>query len=119
MFVSKNQFYVFICCIGIGVISKILSIGFAVLKKNTKSTIIKIFSDICVFLVTTFIYIFISFILNFPSLRTYMIIGVIVGMFLYDKSLMIILAKITKRLYNIINQLIKSKRKHTNDRKQI
>lgn len=119
MFVTKNQFFIFLCCISIGAIGKMLSFGFLKIKSKSNILLLKILFDVLTYLLITFLFIFTSFYFKFPSVRAYMILGIMIGIILYDKSLKIILAKLTKRIYNIIEQILRIKRKHTNDRKQI
>ena len=119
MFVSKNQFFIFLACIGIGVVGKILTLILDLTKTKRKHKIIKIIIDVISFVIISLMYQFISYKNNFPSLRAYMSVGVVVGMYLCDKSLNIILAKLIKKIYNITEQIFKIKKRSTNDRKQV
>lgn len=99
---SAFQFYVFIACISIGYIGGNFFIVFMPLRKISNNNIIKILIDLISFVALTILYIFLSFKFNFPSIRFYMIIGVLVGVYIYFESLYIPLAKLLKTVYNII-----------------
>ena len=104
MFVTKNQFYVFIACVAFGAIGGVVFSFFTPLKLSVKSQAIRILLDATAFIVFTGGYVFYSFTLNFPSIRAYNILGVLLGLVLYLKSFGIILAKSVKKLYNILRK---------------
>ncbi|MCQ2387653.1 MAG: hypothetical protein MJ066_04335 [Clostridia bacterium] len=110
MFVTKNQFYIFIACIAIGGLFGVLFSLSKVFKKIPIKTV-GIITDVFSFVLTGVGFVFLSSVLDFPSLRFYMILGVIAGIFLYMRSFDIMLAKICKKAYNIIkrNKRIKTK----------
>ncbi len=100
MFLTLNQLYVFICSIGIGVFfGAIFSFISFFLRKNSNG-ILKNLIYIIIFVLFSIIYIIVSYKLNFPNFRLYMIFGIMLGGFLYYKSLYIILAKCVKLAYN-------------------
>lgn len=119
MFVSKNQFYVFIVCLAIGVVGGLIFNVLSPIKDKINKKWINTIIDIFAFIILSIIYVFIAFRLHFPSFRVYMIVGVLAGIYLYNKSFKIILAKLNKKIYNILEIILKKKRKSTNDRKQI
>lgn len=106
MFLSSEQFYVFLVCIAFGGASGLLYSFFVPLKIISNS-IFRVLLDLVYFCLIAFIYLNFSHYLNFPSFRVYMALGVFLGMLMYKESFHIILAKILKRLYNIINTKIK------------
>ncbi len=114
MFVTLSQFYVFLSCLAFGGVSgSLFSITF-LLKCKIDTKIIKAIIDVFCCVIITFLYLLYSFYMKFPSLRLYMIVGVVFGICLYIKSFHIILAKLCKKLYNILK---KSKEKKINVRK--
>ena len=96
MFVTKNQFYVFLACVAFGVFLACLL-----------CCIIELFF----WAFSSLIFSYYSHILCFPNFRPYMLIGVLCGFFGYLKSFHIILAKITKKFYNrVVNKTSRNKR---------
>ena len=111
MFLTFTQFCVFVACVGYGGISGIiLSISFA-LKFFLSNKFLKICSDTFALVLIGVIYILYAYKIGFPSLRAYMLFGIFLGMVAYMKSFHIILAKIFKKAYNIL-QKKKEKNKH-------
>lgn len=133
MFVTINQFYIFVACVAIGGISGIFFSVANFVNFLCKKSAINFFADFFAFMLTTLLFVFCAYKLNFPSIRFYMFIGVFVGIFLYNKSFNIILAKIAKKLYNKLVKkfnkikmyfLLKHQSKNTkvkikNDRKKV
>ncbi len=101
MFVTKNQFFVFIACIAIGGVGGIFFTVAKFIKFFIKNSRLKMLPDIAAFCVFTAWYVWISFNLQFPSQRIYMTAGVLVGLLLYFKSFNFILDLWLKKLYNI------------------
>lgn len=118
MFVSANQFYVFIACIGFGSVMGVVYSPILAVKSKIKSRVLKVVSDVSFFAVLCFTYALFSFYSDFPSLRAYMIAGVFMGIILYVKSFNIILAKFARMIYNKIVKTYK-KRKTKDDRGQV
>jgi len=118
MFVSGGQFYVFIACLALGAICGILFSFSAIIKLAINNKFIRIIPDLSAFIITCIIYVTYSFLLKFPSFRVYMAFGVILGIYLYLKSFHIILAKIIKKAYNIIDEKISRKNKSKHDRRK-
>ena len=111
MLENLDQFYIFVSCVAIG--------GFCGLFFSLSRAIKYVFGvkigrylgilfDICAFVLTTLTYVRLSYVLNFPNFRFYMAFGVIIGLVAYLKSFHFILAKIGKKIYNIITDKIKT-----------
>ena len=116
MFVTKNQFFVFLACITFGggaglFLSAINGIGFLFKKR-----IINFFCSVLALTVIGVLFSQYSYNMYFPNFRIYMIVGVLIGIYLYYKSFYIILAKILKKFYNIIKQKIVRLKGKKNDR---
>ena len=107
MFVTKGQFFVFLACISIGCVCGLIYSLFDLFKKLINKKIFCIIFDVCFFVCSCVIYIYFQWILDFPSIKLYMIFSVFLGMFLYYKSFYIILANIIKKLYNKISKILK------------
>ena len=105
MFVSSGQFYVFLACIGLGGLSGVIFSLFLPLRIVLNS-FCRIIVDVISFCIVSVLFVWVSYLLRFPSFRLYMPIGVLIGLFIYAESFNIILAKIIKKLYNIINKKI-------------
>lgn len=119
MFVSKNQFFVFIACIAYGALSGGLFSIFSVVKFFIKVKSVKTIIDVLTFIIAGLGYVFYGYKLEFPDFRLYMAVGVFIGIFAYFKSLHILLAKYAKKFYNRI-EIKKSKRKKAeNDRSKV
>ncbi len=118
MFVSANQFYVFIACIAFGAVMGVFYSPIIALKRKVKRQIICAFADVLFFALLCVFYAFFSFYSGFPSLRAYMLTGVFAGIILYVKSFNIILAKFAKMIYNKCIKSLK-KRKTKDDRGQV
>ena len=101
MFVSKNQFYVFVACVAFGGIAGVVFSIASIFKLPFKNKILLSIPDILSFIVVVFLYVFISDFSRFPTIRFYMPLGVLIGLYLYFKSFNIILAKWLKKIYNI------------------
>ncbi len=115
MFVTKNQIFVFIACVAFGGVAGLAYSFSALIKYPIKNRWIKILPDVIVSVPIAVAFVIYSHGLNFPNIRAYMLVGVFIGLFLYFKSFYIILAKCTKKIYNIY----KSKRiKRKNDRRK-
>ena len=101
MFVSKNQIYVFIACVAFGGIAGVVFSVASILKLPFKNKILLALPDFLSFVFLSFLYLGFSTSLRFPTIRLFMPIGVLVGIYLYFKSFNIILAKWFKKIYNI------------------
>ena len=113
MFVTKNQFYIFIACLAIGGVFGSFCSFSASVKFFIKNKFLKAFCDVFASFFLSVIFVLFSFYLRFSNLKLYMLCGVFIGIYLYLKSFHIILAKYAEKIYNIY----KSKRKKlSNDR---
>ena len=104
MFVTASQIYVFITCVALGgVFGALLSISCSI-KNFIKNICLKAIPDFVVFVLCDVIYAFVSYNMKFPNVRIYMFLGIFVGIITYLKSFHILLAKIIKKIYNIIKR---------------
>ena len=119
MFVTANQFYVFIACLSFGSIVGVIFSFVELIKYLVKKTVvIKVLIDFFAFVIVLGLYIIYSFNMHFPSFRLYMVLGVFLGIFAYKKSFHIILAKFLKKIYNIIKPKIKKLKVKRHDRRK-
>ncbi len=109
MFVTLNQFYLFIACVAFGGVVGVIYTPILLVKEKVGSLILEFFLDFIYFFCIAFLFSKYSFSLHFPSLRGYMIAGVFLGIILYVKSFHITLAKVCKRVYNILKKNFHSK----------
>ena len=116
MFVSLNQFYVFLACVTFGAIGGALFSIFAPIKWFLKSKIFDAILDVFCMIVLSVVFSVFSYKYNFPNLRAYMIFGALIGLTMYLKSFHRILAKFAKKFYNIIVQKFKKGMGKKNDR---
>lgn len=100
MFSSSGQFFVLLTCVGFGYVGGIIFTMFFAFKKLLNNFFVKIILDLCSFIVLCFLFVLYSNILNFPSFRFYMAIGVFSGLILYIESFHFILAKTCEIVYN-------------------
>lgn len=104
MFVSKNQFFIFLACLSFGGFSgMLLSLIYGV-KYFIKNKVVKIILDIISCSILGALFVIYSYKIYFPNFRIYMFFGVVVGLYLYLKSFHILLANFCKKIYNIIEQ---------------
>ncbi len=111
MYVSSGQFYVFIASIAFGGMCGILFSISALFKIKLANVFLRIIPDLLAFSITACLYVLYSHSLNFPNVRVYMILGVMLGILIYFKSFHITLAKCTKKLYNLFKKKIKGRTK--------
>lgn len=104
MFVTSNQFYLFVLCVFIGNIVGIIYSLFSGVKGVLNNAYLKNLIDFLFVIVSAFIFVLLSHKFFFPSFRIYMLVGLLVGYYLYLKSFYIILAKFSKKLYNKIRK---------------
>lgn len=100
MFVTENQIFVFIACIAFGGVSGIIFSLLQPVKILFKIKSVAVALDIISFLIVWALFVQYSLMMEFPSIRAYMPIGVFIGLTLYFKSFKIILAKYIQKLYN-------------------
>ncbi len=101
MFVTLNQFYIFIACVGFGAVAGVPYSVILFYRNKFRRYIIPKIVEFLYFAIIACCFIYYSYLIGFPSLRGYMYVGVFLGIYLYVKSFHYILAKILKRLYNI------------------
>jgi hypothetical protein len=111
VFVSANQLYIFLACICCGAIIGMFFSPYLFLRRFVKIKLLKIILDILYFVLSSFFYVCYSSKMKFPSIRFFMPFGVLFGLICYMKSFHIILAKILKKLYNLIDYKIRLKNK--------
>lgn len=116
MFVTKNQFYVFIACIAFGVVAGFILSFFICGAKLSKNKIVENLTAVIVLFVLGLVFVGYAFFMNFPNFRAYMLIGVFVGILGYFKSFHIILAKFLKKFYNVIIKILQNDKKVKYDR---
>lgn len=119
MFVTQNQFYIFVACLFFGGVTGVLFSISAAVKKCFRIIYLRIIPDMLAFVTVFFLYIIYSYKLNFPDFRPFMAAGVFVGIFLYMKSWHILLAKPAEMLYNIIHIKLKQKKEKKHERIQV
>ena len=110
MFVSENQFFVFIACLSFGVSFGFLFSISKLIKSRIPNVFFRILPDLVFFLLLSVIYALYSHYMKFPNFRAYMIVGVVLGILIYLKSLHILLAKYLKIAYNILGRKTKDKK---------
>ena len=111
MFETIGQLSIFIKCVGIGGICGVFFLFSNGIKAILCNRICNVIFDVVAFILSSVSYIIVSYKLGFSSLRVYMPIGFLLGLYLYFKSFNYLLAKIFKRPYNIIKEKIKKKLK--------
>ena len=79
MFVTANQFYVFLACVGFGGVSGVLFTLSLPFKLLLKQKWVEWIIDFIIFFIIGLLFILYSLRLKFPSLSTYMIFAVFVG----------------------------------------
>lgn len=115
MFVSDNQLYYFSLCLLFGLIFGVNIVISRLIFLFSGNKIIKVITDLTSFIIITIIYMWFSYKYNLPNFRVYMIIGVICGIVLINKSLYYILAKACKKVYNIIKRKLRKQKRIKND----
>ena len=100
MFVSSGQFYVFLSCVSFGVIGGLVFYLMDFIKILFRKNMVKSFIDFLSMIIVSIFYVFYSNMFNFPNIRLYMPLGVLLGLIMYFKSFNIILAKLQKKIYN-------------------
>ena len=118
MFVTKNQFYIFVACFAFGAFCGVIFSVASIFNKAIKNKIACFFIDIILMCLYSVLFSIYSYKFNFSDLRAYMLFGILIGFIAYLKSFHIILAKLLKKIYNIINLKIKMLRVRRNDRRK-
>lgn len=111
MFVTLNQFYVFIATIAFGCVGGLFYSPILLVKGKTNNLPFAFLLDIIYFLVLSVCFLFYSYWFEFPAFRAYMLFGVFVGIILYVKSFHNTLAKVIKKVYNIFRKIFVLRKK--------
>ncbi len=98
MFVTKNQFYVFVAALAFGIISAIPYGIFCTVTKKNK--VLKSLFDSLYFSGLVPLFVWYTYSLDFSNLRVYTLVGFFCGFVLYTKSFNDILAKWLVMCYN-------------------
>ena len=98
MFVSKNQFAIFIICVFFGGLAGVLFQILSCFKIKIKNNYIWHLINVFLYVIVGFLFVLGSNLYNFPTFRWYMIAGFLIGKTLYRKSLGIILANFIKKI---------------------
>jgi len=115
VFVTKNQFYVFVACLAFGTVLALLYSVVRLVRYVFNSKVLLSAIDLLFLAFSGLLFSYYSHMLFFPNFRPYMLIGVFSGFFGYLKSFHILLAKTIKKFYNIIVNKIPKKRRTKND----
>lgn len=116
MFVTKNQIFVFIACVSYGLFSGVAFGLLCFIKVFIKNKVLTVILDVICGAMLGAGFVSYAYKFNFPNLRAYMFVGILIGLLCYFKSFNILLAKSAEKIYNIY----KSKKvKKTNDRIKI
>lgn len=99
-FYDEFQAYYAVVCLVCGVICSAVYQVPATLLKKTKCKILLFFIDSLWFCLSALFCCYVFFRLNFPQIRLYMIVCVLVGMWIYCETLNIIIAFLCKIVYN-------------------
>jgi hypothetical protein len=105
MFVTANQIFIFLVCIYSGLLSGVIYDVLYILKLATGGKWTNIILDILFFIIFAGIYIFVSFMFEFPVFRLYMFFATQLGLFMYIKSFHILIANGAKKIYNKLKHL--------------
>lgn len=114
MFVTKNQFYVFVACISFGTIAGFVFCLLKSLNFFIQNRWVVHILDACYLTCFAFLFSYLSYLLLFPNFRPYMLVGFFIGFLGYLKSIHILLAKIKKKFYNICIKILRKEKKKEN-----
>lgn len=99
-----NQIYIFLVCVTCGIAGGVLYDALYCIRYPFQSKWVKIVTDTLFFILFAGIYLFVSVLFELPSLRFYMFLGCIAGLFLYLKSFHKIVAFFARKVYNGITK---------------
>ena len=116
MFVTLNQFYIFLACVMFGALGGVFFSFFGGIKHFIYNKVLDILFDIFCMAILGVAFSVFSFKYAFPNLRVYMLVGVLLGLSMYLKSFHRILAKFTKKVYNITIRKFTKGKERKNDR---
>ena len=109
MFSSSGQFFILLACIGFGYVSGVIFTIVFSLKKLFNNFFLGIILDFCLFFTSCFFFVLYANLLNFPSFRLFIAIGVFAGLIFYIESFHFILAKSCKIVYNKVKKIFTKK----------
>ena len=118
MFVSKNQFYIFVACFVFGAFCGLIFGLTGVFRRIVKKKWFIFLTDLILISIFSVLFSIYSYKMNFSNLRAYMLLGVLAGFIAYLKSFNIILANLIKKFYNIIKPKIKRLKERRYDRRK-
>ena len=118
MFVSKNQFYIFVACFVFGAVCGVVFGLTGIFRRVIKNKIFHFIGDIIFISLFSMLFSIYSYKMEFSNLRAYMLLGVLLGFISYLKSFHIILANLIKKFYNIIKAKIKIQKVKKYDRRK-
>lgn len=107
-----DQLRIFLLCILIGAVCGVLYDVFFFLRQSYRKQWLRILCDVLFCLSFAFVYVLFSISFGFPPLRSYFVLGLTVGLFLYLKSFHKIVAFFSEKLYNGRNRRYKGKTRH-------
>ncbi len=121
------QAFIFLTCTLCGVASgvvydvlyfaRVFVCGADKAKYTVKDRIFTLICDLIYFAVFAAMFIFVSVCFGFYTLRLYMLIGAALGALIYLKSFHICIAFLIKKVYNVLNKCIRSKKDRHEGRK--
>ncbi len=108
---SKNQFRIFLSCVVIGFVGGLFYEIFAFLRlcfgcERGKNKILGVLFDLVFFLILAIFCVICAFLLKFPSIRAYILVGYGLGGIIYAKTLRRILDFCQKKWYNVVRQVV-------------
>lgn len=113
---SQNQFSIFCLCVLAGIVGGIGYEIFALIRlllgcEQGKNKWLGALIDVLYYILLSVFYIFVAYLLHFPSFRVYTWVGFALGGGLYLKSLRRMVAFVEKICYNKVRNIIKTKKK--------
>ena len=123
MFVTSGQFSCFFGAISFGGVFGVLYSLIKGIKRLIKQEKISIIIggalEIIYFIFMSVCFVKYRYYYQYPSIRVYMLLGVILGLVAYAKSFHLLLAKLGFLVYNRINKFILTKKVKLNDGKKV
>ena len=116
-FISIDQPRVFLACVSIGIISGVIYLPFYLVLQFIKINFVKHIVNGLWLTSCSVIFTYFNLIYEFPNFRAYMVVGVVLGIYLYKLSFHKVFAILLNKVYNVINKLIK-KIKAKNERRK-
>ena len=113
---GADQFFTFLVCALCGLAGGIIYDFFYVLRTFFCVRWMRILCDIAFCVLFSGMYLFVSVMMGLPGIRFYTVLGCLLGLILYLKSLHKIIAFFAKKVYNGIKQLPKGHKRWTRTR---